>query len=296
MIEVKSLQKSFGSLVAVDGVSFEVHRQEMFGLLGPNGAGKTTTINMIIGVLKPDGGSVSIDGVSDPSVAKARRAIGIAPQSLSLYDNLTAQENLAFFARLYGLSAGRLRDRVDWALEFAGLGDRRRSRVKTFSGGMQRRLNLAAALVHDPQIILLDEPTVGVDPQSRNHIFESIEQLKQEGRTIVYTTHYMEEAQRLCDRVAIMDHGKILALDTVDSLINRHGRRSVVKAELQRAPNDAGILPGPLDGMLLRFETEQPFEEIARLSSAGVAFHTLEVTRPDLESVFLTLTGRSLRD
>ena len=296
MIEVKSLQKSFGSLDAVDDVSFEVHRQEMIGLLGPNGAGKTTTINMIIGVLKPDGGLVSIDGVSDPSVAKARRAIGIAPQTLSLYDNLTAQENLAFFAQLYGLSAGRLRDRVDWALEFAGLGDRRRSRVKTFSGGMQRRLNLAAALVHDPQIILLDEPTVGVDPQSRNHIFESIEQLKQEGRTIVYTTHYMEEAQRLCDRVAIMDHGKILDMDTVDSLINRHGRRSFVKAELQRAPNDASILPGPLDGMLLRFESEQPLEEIARLSSAGVAFHTLEVTRPDLESVFLTLTGRSLRD
>ena len=165
MIEVKSLRKSFGSLNAVDGVSFAVRRQETFGLLGPNGAGKTTTISMIIGVLKPNGGSIAIDEVSDPSIAKVRRAIGIAPQALSLYGNLTAQENLAFFARLYGYSASKLRERVDWALQFAGLADRRRGRVKTFSGGMQRRLNLAAALVHDPQIILLDEPTVGVDPQ-----------------------------------------------------------------------------------------------------------------------------------
>jgi ABC-2 type transport system ATP-binding protein len=296
MIEVKSLHKSFGALDAVDGVSFEVDRQETFGLLGPNGAGKTTTINVIIGVLDPDRGSVAIDGASGPSVAEARRAIGIAPQALSLYDNLTAQENLAFFARLYGLAGGRLRERIDWALEFAGLTDRRRGRVKTFSGGMQRRLNLAAALVHDPQIILLDEPTVGVDPQSRNHICESIRELKEEGRTIVYTTHYMEEAQRLCDRVAIMDHGKILDLDTVDALIDRHGGRSVVKAELQRIPDDIGVLPGPLDGLALRFEAERPLEEIGRLSSAGVVFHTLEVARPDLESVFLTLTGRSLRD
>jgi len=296
VIEVKSLRKSFGSLNAVDGVSFAVRRQETFGLLGPNGAGKTTTISMIIGVLKPNGGSIAIDEVLDPSIAKVRRAIGIAPQALSLYGNLTAQENLAFFARLYGYSSSKLRERVDWALQFAGLADRRRGRVKTFSGGMQRRLNLAAALVHDPQIILLDEPTVGVDPQSRNHIFESIEQLKKEGRTIVYTTHYMEEAQRLCDRVAIMDHGKILDLDTVDALIDRYGGGSVVKAELQRAPKDAEVLPGTLDGMSLRFETDQPFEEIGRLSSAGVAFHTLEVARPDLESVFLSLTGRSLRD
>ena len=161
---------------------------------------------------------------------------------------------------------------------------------------MQRRLNLAAALVHDPQIFLLDEPTVGVDPQSRNHIFESIEQLKKEGRTIIYTTHYMEEAQRLCDRVAIMDHGKILDMGTVDELIDRHGGSSVVKAELVRPPEDADVLPATLDGMSLRFETDSPFEEIGRLSSAGVAFRTLEVARPDLESVFLSLTGRSLRD
>jgi len=301
MIEVQSLCKTFQgktpqAINAVDNLSFLIHKQETFGLLGPNGAGKTTTISMITGILKPDSGSIMIGGIEDPSVADSRRTIGIAPQSLALYDNLTADENLVFFARLYGLPNKLLRERVDWALEFAGLTDRRRGRVHTFSGGMQRRLNLAAALVHDPQVILLDEPTVGVDPQSRNHIFASIEQLKAEGRTIVYTTHYMEEAQRLCDRVAIMDHGKILDVDTIEALIDRHGGRSVVKAQLQRPPDEDVRLPAALDGLSLRFETEQPLEDIGQLSSLGVAFHTLEVARPDLETVFLTLTGRSLRD
>ena len=183
-----------------------------------------------------------------------------------------------------------------WALEFAGLTDRRLDRVKTFSGGMKRRLNLAVALVHDPQVLFLDEPTVGVDPQSRNHIFSRVEELKSLGRTVIYTTHYMEEAQRLCDRVAIMDHGKLLDLDTVDGLITRHGGRSVVKAELVRPPDDLNVLPAPLDGQSLRFESDRPLEDVARLSSAGVAFQTLEVARPDLETVFLSLTGRSLRD
>jgi ABC-2 type transport system ATP-binding protein len=185
---------------------------------------------------------------------------------------------------------------VSWALDFAGLTERRKDRVKTFSGGMKRRLNLAVALVHDPQVLFLDEPTVGVDPQSRNHIFRRVEALKSQGRTIIYTTHYMEEAQRLCDRVAIMDHGKILDLDRVEALIDRHGGRSVVKAALTHVPADATILPAPLEGQSLRFESDRPLEEVARLSSAGVAFQTLEVTRPDLETVFLALTGRSLRD
>jgi ABC-2 type transport system ATP-binding protein len=177
-----------------------------------------------------------------------------------------------------------------------GLEDRRHSRAKTYSGGMKRRLNMAVALVHDPQAIFLDEPTVGVDPQSRNHIFQRIEQLKASGRTIIYTTHYMEEAQRLCDRVAIMDHGRILDLDRVDALIDLHGGRSVVKAELVRPPDDRSLLPAPLENLSLRFESDRPFEEVGRLSSAGIAFQSVEVARPDLESVFLTLTGRSLRD
>ena len=296
VIEVHELRKAYGSTVAVAGASFEARKGEAFGLLGPNGAGKTTTIGMIVGALRPDDGSVVINGNADPTNAAARLAIGFAPQTLSLYEELSAIENLSFFGRLYNLPRVRLRERVGWALEFAGLTDRRKDRVKTFSGGMKRRLNMAAALVHDPQVILLDEPTVGVDPQSRNHIFERIEQLKAEGRTMIYTTHYMEEAQRLCDRVAIMDRGEILELDSVDAPIDRYGGRSVVKAELLRPPADPSTLPTPLDGLSLRFESEQPLEDVGRLASAGIAFHTLEVARPDLEAVFLNLTGRSLRD
>jgi ABC-2 type transport system ATP-binding protein len=296
MIEVHELRKSFGPIMAVAGISCEIRDGETFGLLGPNGAGKSTTIGMLTGVVRPDAGSILIDGVKSPNDAATRLSIGVAPQALSLYEELTALENLRFFARLYDLSGSRLRERVDWALEFAGLTDRGRDRVKTFSGGMKRRLNLAVALVHDPQIVFLDEPTVGVDPQSRNHIFERIEGLRADGRTVVYTTHYMEEAQRLCDRVAIMDRGAILDLDAVPALVDRYGGRSVVKAELVRQPADTTILPAPADGLSLRFETDRPLEEIGRLSTAGVAFQTLEVTKPDLETVFLTLTGRSLRD
>jgi ABC-2 type transport system ATP-binding protein len=296
MIEVRDLRKSYGATTAVDGVTFTIRDGETFGLLGPNGAGKSTTIGMLTGAIRPDSGSIGINGSAEPGNAAARMNLGVAPQALSLYEELSAIENLAFFAQLYRLSGARLRERIDWALDFAGLADRREHRVKTFSGGMKRRLNLAVALVHDPQVLFLDEPTVGVDPQSRNHIFERVDQLRSEGRTVVYTTHYMEEAQRLCDRVAVMDHGRILDLDTVPALIDRYGGRSVVKAELQNPPADESILPAPLDGLSLRFESERPFEDVGRLSTAGVAFQTLEVARPDLETVFLTLTGRSLRD
>jgi ABC-2 type transport system ATP-binding protein len=296
MIEVRDLRKSYGSLRAVDGVSFDLHPGETFGLLGPNGAGKTTTIHLMVGVLKPDAGSVRINGGADPTRPDVRRQIGIAPQAQALYADLTGEENLAFFARLYGLAGARLAERVAWALEFSGLADRRKHAVRTYSGGMQRRLNLAVALVHDPPVLFLDEPTVGVDPQSRNHIFDSIEALKKQGRTILYTTHYMEEAQRLCDRVAIMDHGKILALDTVTGLIDAHGGRSVIRAELESVPADRSALPGRLEGATLVIETPKPLEEVARLAERGLKLTTLHVTRPNLETVFLELTGRSLRD
>jgi len=296
MISVTELRKSFGAIKAVDGVSFELRPGESFGLLGPNGAGKSTTIHLIVGLLAPDGGSIAIDGRADPTQASVRRLLGVSPQSLSLYEELTAEENLSFFAQLYGISGRQRRDRLEWALRFSGLVDRRRDRVKTYSGGMKRRLNLAVALVHDPRVLLLDEPTVGVDPQSRNHIFECIEALKREGRTILYTTHYMEEARRLCDRVAIMDRGRILACDTVDGLIGQYGGRSVVTAELERPPIDSSILPALLDGTSLRFDTDEPLQAVGRLAGAGVQFATLRVDRPDLETVFLSLTGRSLRD
>lgn len=296
MIQVRQLTKRYGALTAVDGVSFDLRAGETFGLLGPNGAGKTTMIHMMTGALRPDSGQVEIDGATDPTRPDVRRGLGIAPQSLSLYEELTAAENLAFFGRLYGLWGAGLRQRVEACLDFAGLSDRRDDRLKTYSGGMKRRLNLATALVHDPKVLFLDEPTVGVDPQSRNHIFERIETLKQRGCTILYTTHYMEEAQRLCDRVAIMDHGRILALDAVAGLIQRHGGRSVVEAELERLPADPSRLGATLDGAHMRIETERPLEEIARLSADGARFTTLSVHQPDLETVFLSLTGRKLRD
>lgn len=222
-IEVHELKKSYGSICAVDGISFEVGVGECFGLLGPNGAGKSTTINCIVGALRPDGGTVRIDGEADPTRPAVRMKIGIAPQPIALYEDLTGEENLVFFGSLYGLGGGRLKERVNTALELSGLTPRRKDRVGAYSGGMQRRLNLVCGILHDPPVILLDEPTVGVDPQSRNLIFDNIEAMKRLGRTIVYTTHYMEEAQRLCDRVGIVDKGKILALDTVENLRRAHG-------------------------------------------------------------------------
>ncbi|MFZ5981043.1 MAG: ABC transporter ATP-binding protein [Candidatus Zixiibacteriota bacterium] len=296
MIIAETIRKQFNGLVAVDDVSFHIARGEVFGLLGPNGAGKTTTINMLVGVLKPDRGKVTINGADDPTRTEVRAQIGNSPQSLALYDRLTAQENLVFYGKLYGLSGAVLRERVDWALEFVGLTERRKSTVDTFSGGMQRRLNLACAVVHKPPVLLLDEPTVGVDPQSRNMIFDSIEKLNDDGLTVVYTTHYMEEAQRLCDRVAIMDKGKILALDTVDNLITAHGGMAVIEADLVRVPENASALPGRLENGRLVIETASPMEELARLTNVGVSFARLQIERANLESVFLNLTGRSLRD
>jgi ABC-2 type transport system ATP-binding protein len=306
MIQVTNLQKSYGTLRAVDGVSFDIRRGETFGLLGPNGAGKTTTIHLMAGLLRPDGGQVTINGAADPTRAEVRRQIGIAPQALALYEDLTGEENLRFFARLYGLSGAALIARVGWALDFAGLADRKRDALKVYSGGMKRRLNLAAALIHDPPVLFLDEPTVGVDPQSRNHLFDNIEKLSKEGRTILYTTHYMEEAERLCRRVAVMDHGKVLALDTVDRLIECFGGRSVVIAELKASlPASAwrepltralGDTPYVLDDRRLRFDADRPLEIVARLAAGGVELATLRVDRPDLEAVFLSLTGRRLRD
>jgi len=299
------LSKSFGDQVAVDELSFEIHRGETIGLLGPNGAGKTTTISMLVGLIRPDRGSVVIGDSSaktdskvisgDPLRHEVRQLIGVAPQTLSLYDELTAKENLEFFGQLYGLAGSRLKERVQWALSFAELEDRQKGRLGTFSGGMKRRMNIAVALIHEPEILLLDEPTVGVDPQSRNHIFESIRQLQAGGMTILYTTHYMEEAQRLCDSVAIIDHGKLLAQDSVSRLIATYGGASVVTCELNGKP-DQMELPGQLDGDSMRFESDRPLEQVAELTSRGVQFQTLNIAQPDLESVFLSLTGRSLRD
>jgi ABC-2 type transport system ATP-binding protein len=296
MIEVTDLKKRYGAITAVDGISFEVKEGEIFGLLGPNGAGKSTAIGMMAGYIKPDSGTVSVADKGSPTYPKVRAQVGLAPQALALYDDLSAEENLAFSARLYGLKGSRLSERIEWALDLSGLKDRAKDQVKTYSGGMKRRLNIACALVHEPKVVFLDEPTVGVDPQSRNYIFDSVERLRAEGLTVVYTTHYMEEAQRLCDRVAIVDHGKILALDTFESLLQKFGGGSLVIAELERVPAGFAYLEGELTDSTLRITTNEPFKEVAKLAQMAVPMTSLRVDRPDLESVFLSLTGRSLRD
>lgn len=296
MITVSDLRKSYGRLVAVDGISFTIAKGETFGLLGPNGAGKTTTINIILGVLRPDSGAVRINGADDPTRSEVRRMLGAAPQSLAMYEDLSAQENLAFFGRLYSLKGKHLIERINWALEFAGLANRRKDRVKTYSGGMQRRLNLVAGIMHDPPVILMDEPTVGIDPQSRNQIYDSIEALKRLGRTIIYTTHYMEEAQRLCDRVAVIDHGKILALDTVDALIGRYGGNPTLEIVFSSTPPNPERLPGKLENNKLRISTDRPLELLAGVSEVSTDFSHVAIERADLETVFLNLTGRTLRD
>jgi ABC-2 type transport system ATP-binding protein len=223
VLTIDRVRKSYGTTLAVDGLSLTVRRGEVLGLLGPNGAGKSTTVNLAVGLLAPDAGSVSIEDKGAPTQPAVRAGIGVAPQALALYDLLSGEENLRFFGEVYGVPGARLAARVAWSLDFVGLTDRRRDRVATYSGGMKRRLNLAAALVHDPELILLDEPTVGVDPQSRNQIFDNILALKRLGRTLIYTTHYMEEAERLCDRVAIVDKGNLLCIGTVPQLLEAHG-------------------------------------------------------------------------
>jgi len=264
----------------LDGLSLAVRRGEILGLLGPNGAGKTTAVGLVSGLLEPDGGRVSVAG-SPPSSAEARRRLGVAPQALAVYDALTGRENLEFFASLHGLAGARRDELVLSALAFVGLSERASDRVSAYSGGMKRRLNLAAAVVHDPEIVILDEPTVGVDPQSRNLVLGNVLALRERGRTVVYATHYMEEAERLCDRVAIVDRGRVLALDTVERLLTAHGAGSVLV--VQTAAGES------------RIETADPVGELARIhASAGVTSFRLE--RPRLEDVFLHLTGRCLRD
>jgi ABC-2 type transport system ATP-binding protein len=281
MLRFTKVSKTFGTTVAVDGLDLVLEEGEIFGLLGPNGAGKSTSINMAVGLLAPDQGSVEIQGQGDPRRPEVRQCLGVAPQALAIYEELTGDENLRFFGRLYGIKGARLKKRVDWALEFVGLTVRRGDLVKEYSGGMKRRINLAAALLHDPKLLLLDEPTVGVDPQSRNAILEKVMELRDQGKTIIYTTHYMEEAERLCDRVGVIDEGKLLALDTVDGLIDKHGGPLRVTARTDEGESS--------------FEAEDSAEAFEKLSALGTLLD-FRSERPTLETVFLNLTGRRLRD
>ena len=271
------LRKSYGALTAVADVSLAVAAGEIVGLLGPNGAGKSTTVGLIAGLLKPDAGEVRINGAvlagdTDP----AKRAIGLVPQDLALFEELSARENLRFFGSLYGLAGAALNAVIASGLEFVGLSERARDKVKTFSGGMKRRLNLAAGLLHDPQLVLLDEPTVGIDPQSRNAIFDNLEALRARGKALVYTTHYMEEAERLCDRIVIIDHGRVIAVDTVRGLYGLLPASRNLTVQLREPPTD---------GVLHELRAMAAVESIEVVGARG-----------DLETVFLTLTGRTLRD
>ena len=281
MLVLSHIVKRYGDRVAVDDLSLEVRPGEILGLLGPNGAGKSTTMHVATGLLAPDAGQVTIGTYGAPSSPSARRRLGLAPQNLAVYDLLSAEENLEFFGRLYGLSGTALRARVDAALAFVGLQERRADLVGGYSGGMKRRLNIAAAVLHEPDLVLLDEPTVGVDPQSRNAIFDSIEALRAQGRTLVYSTHYMEEAVRLCDRVAIMDAGKVRALDTVAGLLGTYGGPPRLHARV--------------GGQEVVIETRDPLHELNRLSAEG-RLESFRVEEPTLEQVFLSLTGHTLRD
>ena len=310
MIRVEDLHKSYAALEAVDGVSFDVGAGEIFGLLGPNGAGKTTTLDCMACLQEPDRGEILMGGRSarsDPSAVKAM--LGVVPQDIALYEELSTVENLRIFGSLYGLRGRALRERVSWALGFALLDAFSDRPCAALSGGMKRRLNMAVALMHDPTIILADEPTVGVDAQSRNHLFECVRGLARAGKTVVYTTHYMEEVERLCGRAAIIDHGRIVALDTIEGLLGLAGESHRLRLRLDASRStidlEAGLretfrldqLEREGDAWRLAFPGAIPVARTATwLEERDVRIMDIATERPTLEDVFLKLTGRRLRD
>jgi ABC-2 type transport system ATP-binding protein len=309
LLSVSKLTKSYGTRRAVDGVSFQVLAGQTVGLLGPNGAGKSTTVGMLCGLLRPDAGEVLLGGEAvSPGASHAKRKIGVVPQDLALYEDLSARENLRLFGALYGLSGATLARRCDEVLALVNLLDRARDKPATFSGGMKRRLNIGAALMHDPALLVLDEPTVGVDPQSRNAIFETLEQLKAQGRSLIYTSHYMEEVERLADHIVIIDHGKVLADASPAELHRRLPAQAALRVELD-APLSAEVAAGLRarpgvagvdgDGAALDIRLAEATEALPVLEwlaqSGGRARH-FATARTSLEDIFLNLTGRSLRD
>jgi linearmycin/streptolysin S transport system ATP-binding protein len=305
MLTTRNLTKRYGSITALDGVSLTLESGEIFGLLGPNGAGKTTLMSLVAGLRRPDAGEILFEGEQlRPERIEQRARLGFVPQALALYEELSGEENLRLFGRLYGLSGAVLRERVEEGLGLVRLQDRRRDQVKTYSGGMQRRLNIIAAVLHRPQLLLCDEPTVGVDPQSRNAIFELIERLHAEGTTIIYSTHYMEEATRLCSRIGIIDHGKLLALGTIDELLVqlpfaeqiRMTRGPEIAAQLEALRAFGAISEGEEAFILTPREGLRLSEFFAEVERLALPYRAFTVTRPTLENVFLHLTGKTLRD
>jgi ABC-2 type transport system ATP-binding protein len=309
ILRCDGLVKRFGKRLAVDGVGFSIGPGETYGLLGPNGAGKTTTISMVCGILTRDAGTVQVDGVPlDTNAVAVKAAIGYVPQDLAIYPDLTARENLRFFGRLYGMPRGRLASRIEDVLAIVDLTDRGNERTAQYSGGMKRRLNIAIGLLHQPRLLILDEPTVGVDPQSRNAILASVEALSAEGMGILYTTHYMEEAERLCDRVGIIDQGRIIAEGTRRELVSLVGELDRISlaadgdlhaaaAAIERLDGVRGVTvhDGGLDLLVPDARRALP-SLLAAATQDGLKVRSVEVVEPDLEAVFLHLTGKALRD
>ncbi|MGW6442635.1 ATP-binding cassette domain-containing protein [Lentzea sp. NPDC055074] len=305
VLSCSGLSRRFGDVQAVDDVSFTIAEGETYGLLGPNGAGKTTTISMITGVLEPDAGEVVVAGLPmSPRAVAAKRLVGYVPQELALYPDLTGRENLRFFASLYGAA----RSRVDHVLDVVGLTDRAGDLAREYSGGMKRRLNVAIGLLHEPRLLVLDEPTAGVDPQSRNQIMDNVRALAAEGMAILYTTHYMEEAERLCDRVGVIDSGRIVAEGTRRELVEKLGERDRISLLLDGDLAHAASLLGGLrdvknvavhgNGVELVVDDARECLPVvlSAVTSNGVVVRSVEVDEPNLETVFLHLTGKALRE
>ena len=311
ILEVRNLVKNYGSTAAVKGVSFNIEEGEIFSLLGPNGAGKTTTISVLSTLLAPTSGDVRVGGhsvVSEPM--KVRNLIGVVPQDMALYEDLTARENLTFWGQMYNLGGKALNARIDQVLEQIGLKDRAKQRVKTFSGGMKRRVNIGVGLLHQPRLLFMDEPTVGIDPQSRRAILDSVKDLNRQGMTVLYTTHYMEEAQELSDRVGIIDHGDLIALGTQSELTRQVGEYEALQLHIGEM-DDSEALAQALRGVegvvradvidhnitVITPDAERILAPVvSRANERGIRIHTVTIQEPNLEAVFLHLTGRALRD
>ncbi|MBO1581772.1 ABC transporter ATP-binding protein [Bacillus sp. XF8] len=310
MLVVDHITKSFGKKEVVKSVSFEVKKGETFGLLGPNGAGKSTTISMICGLIPYDSGDIQVGGKSVKDYPlDVKKKIGIVPQDIALYPTLSAKENLIFWGKMYGLSGATAKKRADEVLVYVGLQDRAKDKIETFSGGMKRRINIGAALMHEPELLIMDEPTVGIDPQSRNHILETVKGLNEKGMTVIYTSHYMEEVEYLCERIAIVDYGKVIASGTKTELCNRLADGFMVKLQLNRYSQDLlkklKEIP-TVERIIIDEDTNtldiglKNGEAVGTVVSVVVENHMqilkLEVQEPNLETLFLQLTGRSLRD
>jgi len=309
IVEVKNLVKRYNDFLALDHINLSIGEGQIFGLLGPNGAGKTTTISTISGMTRQDGGEVRILGLNlKTHEREIKRQIGIVPQELAVFEDLSAYENLQYFGRLYGLRGSVLKERVEQALEFTGLLERCKDTPKKYSGGMKRRLNIACAIVHRPKLIIMDEPTVGIDPQSRNHILQSIRTLNEQGATIVYTSHYMEEVEELCSDIVIIDHGRVIAKGTKDELKALVATEEKLELELtsvnytllEELKSLQGVKHCELEGKRLTVISQKNSGNlnriIERITALDSEVASLSFAKPNLESVFLTLTGRSLRD